>query len=130
MMVIFMAGIESTPDLDQWITLQWVVAIAAAAITVFCLMRLRGRLSWKAGFTAWWAALPQWMILAFIVLFLMAGVGELSFLLLFNLTGSADPWREHVPLISMTISSIAFMALYCESRAAQGKVANVSGRWQ
>ncbi|MEL7297873.1 MAG: hypothetical protein AAGJ86_09425 [Pseudomonadota bacterium] len=130
MMVVFMAGVEAVPDMAPWLDFQLVTSIFAIGVVAYNLYRLRERSAWRAGLSAWWRATPQWMLLAFVILALVMLVGELSFLLLFGITGRADPWREHIPLIAMVVCSVAFVVVYAEWRAGRGAVANVSGRWR
>ncbi|MEN7342589.1 MAG: hypothetical protein AAAFM81_06570 [Pseudomonadota bacterium] len=130
MMVVFISGVESSPDIAIWLDFQLAMIAVATGVLVWCLRSLLRRERFVTGLRSWWRALPQWMLLAFCILFLMMALGELSFVLLYGLTGEADPWREHVPLICMTMCGLAFMALYCEWRAHKGLTADVSGRWR
>ena len=130
MMVVFIAGVESAPDIAVWLDFQLLMIVVAVVILALCFGSLLRRGGLSSGLRDWWRALPQWMLLAFSILFVMMLLGELSFVLLYGLTGEADPWREHIPLICMTLSGLAFMALYCEWRSRNGRVAAVSGRWR
>ena len=110
-MALFMGGGQTGTDLYALMLLQWgSVPVALLAIVVALLFgphHSAGPLSFKRLY----AAVPQWMALAFFLLFLLVASGEIALLIVARLADTPPAWTAHAPLVSMLFCSLAISVL-------------------
>ena len=128
-MAIFMGGGQGGTDLRELMLLQIasvplsVLAIAAALL----ISKLKS--GDIPGVKKLYAGVPQWMALAFFLLFLLVGSGEIAFLIVTRAAGIDVAWTAHAPLASMFACSLAICVLYACSGHWSSRPDPVSGRW-
>ena len=129
LMVVFMGGPQGSNDFRALLSLQ----LAAIPLALFAGTVSLTVLGMRAGFgpamKSVWRALPQWMLLGFVVLNSLCVFGEVSLLIVAYATEVSVPWQDHVPLVSMLSCSIAFMIVYAHSRLNRTSEPAMSGRW-
>ncbi len=129
LMVVFMGGPEGANDFRSLLALQLAaipLALLAAAVALTVVATREGI---GPAMTSIWRALPQWMLLGFLVLNSLCVFGEVSLLIVAYATEVAVPWQQHVPLIAMFCCSIAFMIVYAHARLKRTREPARSGRW-
>jgi len=129
LMVVFMGGPEGASDFRSLLALQLAAIPLALIATLVSLAIVATREGPGPAITLIWRALPQWMLLGFLVLNALCLFGEVSLLIVALATEAAVPWQQHVPLIAMFCCSIAFLIVYAHSRLNRTREPAMSGRW-
>lgn len=120
-MIVFMGGGQGGVDLHELLILQ-LVSIPIATIATFVAVA-------AYPVRELYSAVPQWLILAGFLAFLLVASGEVAFLIVTRSTGSEVPWTAHAPLVSMLLSALAICALYAYTGLKSGRPKPHSGRW-
>ncbi len=129
LMVVFTGGSFTGADLTGLFLIQILAVPVATLILGYEIAAFVLPNGWKGGLAMLWAKIPAWLILALVLLNSLVLVGELSVVLLNHLMEESVPWTEHVPLIALLSSSLAFAVIYAKTEQLYGTgTANV-GRW-
>ena len=129
LMVVFVGGGKAGSDLQGLIWMQAAmtpVAIAVIAANLFSFIAGDG---FAKGLQRLWSAIPQWLVFVFFFLNLLFAAGEIAFLIATRAAGQAIHWSNHIPLVCMLSSSLAFLTLYARAHTYPGSKPAMSGRW-
>jgi hypothetical protein len=129
LMVIFMGGSFTGADLNGLLLVQTAaipVTLLFVAAEIRGFVRLNG---WRVGLALLWRKIPAWLVLALVLLNSLVFVGELSVLLIDYLMDEPLPWTDHVPLLSLLCSSLAFTVLYAKVAQLYWNGVTRLGRW-
>lgn len=129
LMVAFTGGSFTGADLNGLLVAQTAaipIALLVVGAEVAAFVRLNG---WHVGLALLWRKIPAWLVLALLLLNSLVFIGELSVLLLNHLMEESLPWREHVPLFSMLVSTLAFAVLYAKVAQLYWNGVTSLGRW-
>lgn len=125
----FMGGSSDNPDFLQLHAYQVFGIGLSIAVLVYSLVFFSRTGTLQAGFVAAWQHIPGWLIFGVVLLNLLALCGELSYLLLAGATELMTEWINHVALVCLGASSIAFMFLFAVSHAHAGGKPFPKQRW-
>lgn len=125
----FMGGSSNNPDFLQLHAYQVFGIGLSVAVLMYSLAFFSRSGSLPAGLGAAWQHMPGWLVFAVVMLNLLALCGELSYLLLAGATELMTEWVNHVALICLGASSIAFMFLFAVSHAQAGGKPFSKQRW-
>lgn len=128
-MALFMGGGQTSNDLFALMVLQIATIPASVATVVFGIAASKPYRSESATAKQLYDACPQWLVFCCLMLISLAGFGEIAFLVVSMTTDSVVEWTGHVPLIAMTVNSIAVCVLYSSRNLLSGKSIALSGRW-
>ena len=120
-MTLFMGWGQSGRDLHELLILQALSIPLAILATVFALFAYDAK--------QLYAATPQWMVFAVFVLLLLAGSGEVAYMIVSGRTEIEIGWSEHVPLLSLIFCSVAICSIYAYNGLKSGRPNPRSGRW-
>ncbi|MDJ0938175.1 MAG: hypothetical protein QNJ00_00295 [Woeseiaceae bacterium] len=127
LMVLFMGGGQSAPDLEGMMYVQAAAIPFAIAVIAFVTLLFVSAWGWRDGLGRLWQAMPQWLVFAFVLLNSLFIAGEMAMWIVARAYDEALDWRQQVPLVSLFLSSAAFLVLYARTRV--GKTPVLSGRW-
>ena len=125
----FMGGSRHHPDFLQLHAYQFFGIGLSIAVLMYSLVYFSRTSSLSTGVGAAWQHMPGWLIFCVFMLNLLALCGELTYLLLSDATELMTEWINHVALICLGASSIAFLFLYAVSHAHSGGKPFSKGRW-
>lgn len=125
----FMGGSSQNPDFLQLRSYQVFGIGLSVAVLLYSLVFFSKNGSLSGGLGAAWRHMPGWLIFPAIILILLVLVGELSYLLLRNATELMTEWINHVALICLGTSSIAFVFMFAVSHAYSGGEPFSKARW-
>jgi len=114
LMVVFTGGSFTGADLTGLFLIQLFaipVALLILAVEVAAFVRPNG---WARGLRLLWTKIPAWLVLALVLLNSLVFIGELSVVLLDHLMDVPVPWTEHVPLVALLSTSLAFAVIYAK----------------
>ncbi|MEM8815074.1 MAG: hypothetical protein AAFX56_09410 [Pseudomonadota bacterium] len=129
MMVVFMGGPQGASDFRSLLSLQLTAIPLALLAALTSIIVVGSKEGVRSGLKSLWRALPQWLVIAFVVLNSLFVFGEVSLIIVAQATDVTVPWFEHVPLICMLACSIAFLVVYAHARLGQTREPALSGRW-
>ncbi len=127
-MVLFIGGNLTGPDLGTLVQIQSLSVPAGIAVIIWTLASV-GRGTLGERIKTLYAAMPQWLIFSAVVLNLLVASGELALITVAISTDQEVSWIDHVALVSMLASSLAFCFLYGHSQRLSGRHHAFSGRW-
>ena len=125
----FMGGSGRNPDFLQLRSYQVFGIGLSAAVLLYSLVFFSRNGTLSAGLGKAWRHIPGWLVFSAIVLNLLVLVGELSYLLLRNATDLMTEWINHVALVCLGTSSIAFAFMFAVSHAYSGGEPFSKARW-
>ena len=125
----FMGGSRQNPDFLQLHAYQVFGIGLSIAVLMHSLVYFSKTGSLLAGLGTAWHHMPGCLIFCALMLNLLALCGELSYLLLSGATELMTEWINHVALVSLGASSIAFMFLFAVSHAHAGGEPFSKARW-
>ena len=129
LMVVFTGGSFTGADLTGLFLIQLFAVpvttlIVAREIAAF--VRPNG---WARGLAMLWQKIPAWLVLALVLLNSLVLIGELSVVLLNHLMEEPVPWTEHVPLVALLSTSLAFSVMYAKVAQLYWNGTVTLGRW-
>ena len=127
LMVLFMGGGQTGPDSGGLVVLQLAAVPVSLGIVGFVVVLFATAYGRADGMKRLWAAIPQWLVFAYVLINSLTFVGELAIIVIYNAMGVRIPIIEHVPFVALLASTSAFLALYARMQAGKGPA--VSGRW-
>ena len=127
LMVLFVAGDLSGPDLEGLTTVQLVSIPVAAGIVIFVVALFVSASGRREGLRRLWSAIPQWLVFAYVLVNSLTFIGELATLIMYRAMGQEIPAANHVPLLSLFATTTAFVVLFARMRAGKGD--GLKGRW-
>lgn len=125
----FMGGSQMNPDFLQLHAYQVFGIGLSVAVLLYSLVYFSKTGSPLAGLGTAWQHIPGWLIFGVVMLNSLALCGELSYLLLSGATELMTEWVNHVALLCLGASSIAFMFLYAVSHVYAGGKPFSKARW-
>jgi hypothetical protein len=127
LMVMFVAGDLMGPDLEGLATLQLISIPVSVAIVIFVVALFVSAWGRREGLRRLWAAMPQWLVFAYVLVNSLTFIGELAMLVMYNAMGIDVPAGNHVPLLALLATTSAFLVLHARLQVRKG--AALSGRW-
>jgi hypothetical protein len=127
LMVLFMGGGQAGPDSGGLVVLQLVAVPVSVGIVGFVVALFATAYGRADGLKRIWAAIPQWLVFAYVLINSLTFVGELAIIIIYNALEVHVPVIEHVPFVALFASTTAFLALYARLQA--DKAPAVTGRW-
>ena len=76
-----------------------------------------------------YVATPQWLIFGAVMLNLLVASGEIALITVAIASDGEVRWGDHVALVSMMMSSLAFCLLFGQGQRMSGRERAMSGRW-
>ena len=128
-MAVFMGGGQQGPDLHALMILQFasIPVSIVAMLGSFLLIKLTSPSN--STLKRIWSAVPQWMVLGFLLLNSLVVAGEMAFIIVSKATDQVVAWTAHAPLVSMLTCSLAFCIIFGSASLLAGKSSAMSGRW-
>lgn len=125
----FMRGSAPANDFAELYTLQSVGIAFSLAAALASLLYFSADTNLAEGLRRLWANLPGWLIFGIFVINLLVFVGELSYFIIFMGGTMLDEWSNHVALLCLTFSSLAYGMVYAARNASDGRPRFDKSRW-
>ncbi len=125
----FMGGSRLNPDFLQLQAYQVFGIGLSVAVFIYSLVFFSKNGALATGLGVAWQHMPGWLLFPVLLLNMLALVGELSYLLLKDATELTTEWINHVALICLGASSIAFVFMFAVSHAYEGRTPYSKDRW-
>ena len=129
LMILFVGGGQPGNDTQQLLLFQALTTPVALAISVWGILRFTRPGGLKIGLQAMWSATPQWLVFIFLLLNSLVLLGEIAYVVVMRATNQNVGWYEHIPLISMFLSTTAYMVLHALINSGPDNPPAMSGRW-
>ena len=127
-MVSFIVGRTSGTDLQMLAQVQAFSIPLGLAVVAWSIVTVAGE-SFVDRIRKLYIAIPQWVIFSAFMLNLLVASGEIALIADSIATGEYNNWTDHLSLMSMMVSSLAFCLLYGLSKRESGQEQAFSGRW-
>ncbi|MDJ0758953.1 MAG: hypothetical protein QNJ19_06100 [Woeseiaceae bacterium] len=125
----FMGGSRSNPDFLQLYGFQVFGIGLSVAAMIYSLLFFSRNGALATGLSVAWKHMPGWLLFPVFLLNMLAICGELSYLLLRDATELMTEWINHVALICLGASSVAFLFMFAVSHAYAGGAPYSKERW-
>lgn len=127
LMILFMGGGQAGPDSGGLVVLQLAAIPVSIAIAGFVVALFAAAYGRTEGLQRLWAAIPQWLVFAYVLVNSLTLAGELAIVVMFNAMQLDIPAIQHVPFLALLATTTAFVVLYARLQANKGPA--LSGRW-
>ena len=127
-MTLFIGGSLSGSDPGMLMQLQSLSVLVGIVVSLWTIASV-GRGTLIERLKKLYAAMPQWLVFGAVVLNLLVASGETALITVAISTDQKVSWIDHVALVSMLVSSLAFCFLYGQSQRLSGRHHAFSGRW-
>ena len=128
-MAVFMGGGQAGTDLHSLLILQLATIPITVLISLYVLSRYAGKSGFRDGLKFLWRDLPQWLVFIFLMLNSLALFGEVALFIALSALARDISWQEHVPLVCLFSTSLAFCLVYARRRSGETEKPSLSGRW-
>ena len=129
LMILFVGGGRPGSDTQQLLLFQAFTAPVALGVAVWGMQRFARSGGFKAGLQKMWSATPQWLVFVFLLLNSLVLLGEIAYVIVMRATSQSIGWHEHVPFITMVLTTTAYVVLHALVNSAPGSPPAMSGRW-
>lgn len=127
-MALFISGGQNGSDLQMLMQTQILAIPLGAIITVWTIVSVGGG-TFGYRLKKLYAATPQWLVFSAAMLNLLVAFGEIALITVSIVSDEKILWTDHVALVSMMMSSLAFCLLYGHGQLMSGQTHALSGRW-
>lgn len=127
-MALFISGVQNGSDLQMLMQVQ-ALSIPLGVIVIAWTIAAVGDGTTAERLRKLYSAIPQWLVFSAGMLNLLVASGEISLITVFFVSDQEILWTDHIALVSMLVSSLAFCLLYGHSQRLSGRKTALSGRW-
>ena len=129
LMAVFMGGGQAGTDLHSLLIIQLATIPITLLISLYVLSRYAAKNGLRDGLRSLWSDLPQWLVFIFLMLNSLALFGEVALFIALSALARDISWQEHVPLVCLLSTSLAFCLVYARRRSGEAEKPSLSGRW-
>lgn len=129
LMYAFMGGSATNADFATLNAVQGFGIALSVGVALYCVASVsRGRSAREASLTMW-RHIPGWLVFVILLLGSLVFIGELSYALLIRAELVRSDWENHVALLCLLSSSIAYGLLFALLHQRAGHSPYSKARW-